>query len=187
MLRPFHVNEVYLATQGEGLFVGVPTIFIRFQGCSLHCSYCDSLYSVPFGEKAAAIGEGQYLELPQLIEKIREVNTPHTTHFCLTGGEPLQVQRAAFDTLIWKLLADFGARIVIETGGHIPTNTLLEGANRYPSSVHLCVDYKLPSSGMTGRMRSEAFSSLRPTDSIKYVCADESDYQAAKTHLSSLS
>ena len=44
MSRPeeAHLVEIFWSAQGEGLFVGASTVFIRFGGCDLRCSWCDS-------------------------------------------------------------------------------------------------------------------------------------------------
>lgn len=43
------LHEIYESIQGEGLYTGVPTIFIRLQGCPLRCTWCDSKYTWDFG------------------------------------------------------------------------------------------------------------------------------------------
>ena len=35
------INEVYPSIQGEGLLGGLPSLFIRIQGCNLRCPWCD--------------------------------------------------------------------------------------------------------------------------------------------------
>ena len=37
-----HLVEIFASPQGEGPWVGVPTIFVRFGGCDLRCAWCDS-------------------------------------------------------------------------------------------------------------------------------------------------
>ena len=36
------INSIYRATEGEGVFVGRPQIFVRYQGCAIGCINCDS-------------------------------------------------------------------------------------------------------------------------------------------------
>ncbi|MDT3307565.1 7-carboxy-7-deazaguanine synthase QueE [Shewanella vaxholmensis] len=38
----YPVNEVFETIQGEGVFTGVPAIFVRLQGCPVGCAWCDT-------------------------------------------------------------------------------------------------------------------------------------------------
>ncbi|WP_167388487.1 7-carboxy-7-deazaguanine synthase QueE [Photobacterium carnosum] len=38
----YKINEVFETIQGEGVFTGVPAIFIRLQVCPVGCSWCDT-------------------------------------------------------------------------------------------------------------------------------------------------
>ena len=38
------VKELFTSIQGEGPFIGYKQLFIRFCGCNLTCSYCDTDY-----------------------------------------------------------------------------------------------------------------------------------------------
>lgn len=39
---PQMINCIYRATEGEGIFVGRPQVFVRYQGCAIGCINCDS-------------------------------------------------------------------------------------------------------------------------------------------------
>src|SRR5207302_3644830 len=39
------VSEVFASVQGEGVTVGTPSAFVRLQGCSVGCVWCDTKYS----------------------------------------------------------------------------------------------------------------------------------------------
>lgn len=41
----YPINEMFQTLQGEGLYTGVPAIFIRLQGCPVGCSWCDTKHT----------------------------------------------------------------------------------------------------------------------------------------------
>jgi len=180
MTRPLAVNEIYSAIQGEGLFVGVPTVFLRFQGCSLSCGYCDTKYAIPFYKEGET--EGFLRSEDALIEECKKFNCKN---FCLTGGDPLNQKHSDLVPFLIRLRKELDAHIVIETGGHVPIGEILDQLRfaDVESLVHFCVDYKLSCSGMKDRMKDGAFFPLRSTDSIKYVCASDKDFIEAIAHL----
>ena len=36
------ISEIFYSIQGEGIYQGIPQVFIRFWGCNLHCYFCDT-------------------------------------------------------------------------------------------------------------------------------------------------
>jgi len=88
------VSEIFTSIEGEGIFVGKKTLFIRFSGCHLKCRWCDTKYALPLDSGT----EYQIDEIEDLI--IRELQ-PFTYKVNFTGGEPLLQADAVI------ILADF--------------------------------------------------------------------------------
>ncbi|MCK5661099.1 MAG: 7-carboxy-7-deazaguanine synthase QueE, partial [Methanosarcinales archaeon] len=40
-----HIYEIFNSIQGEGPYVGMRQVFVRFCGCNLACEYCDTYES----------------------------------------------------------------------------------------------------------------------------------------------
>lgn len=82
--------EVFCSVQGEGPLLGVRQGFVRFRGCNLSCSYCDT--RLPPGRCRVFTGGGvTELENPVTPERVAEVLQSYGRlhSVALTGGEPL--------------------------------------------------------------------------------------------------
>jgi len=72
--------ECFFSIQGEGATAGVPAVFVRLQGCSVGCGWCDTKYSwAPDG--------GREQTLDALLD---EVGMFPCRRVVVTGGEPLE-------------------------------------------------------------------------------------------------
>lgn len=165
--------EIFETVEGEGTRAGYPTIFVRLYNCNLRCTWCDTKYSYAPAKPAF------FATIPEIIEEVRKY--PHR-HLCLTGGEPLMHGEKSLALL--KALAELETLddIHIETNGAI----LLEPFHRWRTDnpelgkkVRFILDYKLPASGETDKMIVENFTYLTDEDEIKFVIADEHDFQVA--------
>ncbi|MGQ9588624.1 MAG: radical SAM protein [Thermoplasmata archaeon] len=154
------IYSIFKSLQGEGLTIGAPTAFIRTSGCPLRCTYCDT---------PQAFDKGEQMDLEAIMKKVGQLRCRHV---CLTGGEPL-AQKDAFK-LVQKLL-DEGYHVVIETSGALPLDELPCVEN-----LTISMDIKCPSSGEAGKMLFENIEVLGPTDQLKFIVADDRDYEYAK-------
>ena len=101
-MRNFRVNDIFYSLQGEGRNTGRAAVFVRFSGCNLRCSFCDTDFSA-FREMTAD-------------EIIREISGYPARFVVLTGGEPtLQVTDVFVDQL-----HQAGFEVAIETNGTLP-------------------------------------------------------------------
>ena len=155
------VTEIFYSLQGETNTVGLPTVFIRLTGCPLRCSYCDTSYAFSGGEK---------LTFDQIIEQVKSYNTRYVT---VTGGEPLA--QPACNPLMVNLL-DLGYQVSLETSG------ALDVSGVDPRVVKV-MDLKTPSSGELTRNFYDNIAYLTTQDQVKFVIADDADYQWSKQQL----
>lgn len=89
------ISEIFCSAQGEGPYVGVRQAFVRFEGCNMSCSYCDTPQQKPSGEcrveTIPGSGEFTVLKSPLSPEEVsamlKRYGNVHSVS--LTGGEPL--------------------------------------------------------------------------------------------------
>ncbi len=128
------ISEIFQSIQGEGPYAGVRQVFVRFYGCNMHCSWCDTPY---------AIGDvpGRFKEyfLEKLLKEVKAL-AKDCHSISLTGGEPL-VQKDFLKELL-PPLKKLGRKIYLETNGIMPQ--ALKEIIRHVDIV--AMDIKLPSS-----------------------------------------
>ena len=107
------ITEIFSSIQGEGMRVGERHIFVRFNGCNLSCSYCDTLQ----GKNA-----GIPYTLKQCLHAITHVPFPYHLHTCVsfTGGEPLLA--SSFIKHMSPAIHERGLLVYLETNGTLPKN-----------------------------------------------------------------
>ena len=73
MANNYPVVEIFDSVQGEGSKIGIPATFIRFAGCNLRCSWCDTKNSWE---------EGSMMAIAEIVALV------HHPVVIITGGEP---------------------------------------------------------------------------------------------------
>lgn len=155
------ITEIFHSIQGEGLSVGVPTVFIRLTGCPLRCQYCDTAY---------AFSGGEWWQMDAILASIKAFNTRYIT---VTGGEPLAQKSCQ---VLLTHLCDLDYHVSLETSGAL---SIAEVDPR----VSRVVDLKTPGSGESARNLYENLACLTPHDQLKFVICDRADYDWAKSKI----
>jgi len=160
----FKVVEKFVSINGEGKRAGQLALFIRFKGCNLNCSYCDTLWAK---EK-----ECEYEDMNEDEILAYAINSG-VNNITLTGGEPLL--QSEIEVLLDKLSSEKRFNIEIETNGSISLEKYIKYDN-----ISFTMDYKLLTSGMTEFMNLLNFELLRKNDTVKFVSGSMEDLTRAK-------
>lgn len=141
------ISETFTSIQGEGKLAGVPSWFVRFSGCNLRCTWCDTPY-------ASWNAESNQREMQDLIAEAGRARRAGVRHAVITGGEPMIFEQA--EDLASALRA-LGMHITIETAGTIAREIacdLMSISPKLSNSTPLVGDPRDP--GGTWRGRHEA-------------------------------
>jgi 7-carboxy-7-deazaguanine synthase len=153
------VCEIFTSIQGESTYAGLPCTFVRLAGCNLRCCYCDTQYSY---------GNGIEMIPGDIISRVRLAGVALVE---ITGGEPL-LQKEETRLLTADLLEE-GYQVLIETNG----SCSIQGIDK---RAVIILDVKTPGSGMSAAMDFSNFDRLKPSDEIKFVICDRTDYDWSK-------
>lgn len=167
----FKIQETFYSIQGEGSYVGMPALFIRFGGCDYECSWCDS--------KRASVAANCHnwkdykgKELRTLMEEAVEKGY----NIILTGGNPL-LQITQKNAYVFKGLEKY---LHVETQGSAPLHIVVNHLVVSPKIEFLKKDTVLR--GEHVRFLREARGKFQTVD-IKYPVAD--DLEDFKDYLNS--
>jgi 7-carboxy-7-deazaguanine synthase len=161
----FKVVEKFISVNGEGPLSGQLVVFIRFAGCNLNCSYCDTTW---------ANNEDVCYDFMTSDDIYKHIKSTDIRNVTLTGGEPL-LQEGIIE-LLEVLSKDRSLHVEIETNGSVPLDKFLSIEN--PPSFTM--DYKLPSSNMEEKMNLNNFKHLSNKDTVKFVSGSMEDLLKAK-------
>jgi 7-carboxy-7-deazaguanine synthase len=131
------IAETFYSIQGEGVTAGRPAVFVRLQGCSVGCGWCDTKYS---WDPAA----GRDVTLDGLLDEMAGFPCRRVV---VTGGEPLE---SPLFTPLVGALAGRGYAVEVETSG-----TLAPPAGA-PPGIQWNVSVKLAGSGVAEERRINA-------------------------------
>ncbi|MPX90456.1 MULTISPECIES: 7-carboxy-7-deazaguanine synthase QueE [Salinivibrio] len=121
----YRVNEIFETIQGEGTFTGVPSVFVRLQGCPVGCAWCDTKQTWETDEKDQKdkifiIDKSEdspawcWLDGNAITADI--LSRYHARHIVITGGEPCLYDLRP----LTHALEAAGCQCQIETSGTYP-------------------------------------------------------------------
>ncbi len=164
-----YLVEHFYSIQGEGRYVGVPSLFFRFGGCNMRCegfgcsetapdgvtvTGCDTVYAVD--KKHFGSGWENIEGVERLIEIMNGYTLPEKVDVVLTGGEPLIYADNPVLIAFLEYLIEGGHRVTFETNGALPVNF-----TKYPvfKSCVYALSVKLSNSGepYERRVKPEVF------------------------------
>lgn len=175
------ISEVFGPTiQGEGPRAGRVCWFIRFGGCNLSCSWCDTPYTWDnrrFNMRKELVQLTPFAIASMIPESVSEI--------VLTGGEPLIHQSKES----WgRLLSDLGRPrrlLAVETNGTIAPNRVTRHWVH-----HFSISPKLPNAGLhrghQGAQMAPWPPEMRQRAILKYVVENTADVELACTRADAL-
>lgn len=122
-MSTLNINEMFETIQGEGAHTGIPSIFVRLQGCPVGCPWCDTKHTWEIKADLnvtpeAVINKGQESETYFISDEAAllaqfSIEGYVAKHVVITGGEPCMYDLRP----LTKLLHDNGYSTQIETSG----------------------------------------------------------------------
>ncbi|MDD9209557.1 7-carboxy-7-deazaguanine synthase QueE [Aeromonas dhakensis] len=119
----YPINEIFQTIQGEGVFTGLPAIFVRLQGCPVGCPWCDTRHTWVV-DPAREVGVQAVLDCSNESDGWSKMSTAQilasfqqlgyqARHVVITGGEPCLYDLQDLSTA----LIAAGFQVQIETSG----------------------------------------------------------------------
>lgn len=163
------INSIYSAHEGEGIWIGVPQVFVRFQGCVVGCQNCDTKETWSF--------EQSYQQpLDQVLRRIAELlakTDPSKRRVSITGGDPLDVRHLVGLKALVKILKNAGVTINVEAAGLKVVPEIFDLVDV------ISMDFKTPSTGLwpSTAPLGQLLKNYGHKAQIKAVIADHRDFE----------
>jgi 7-carboxy-7-deazaguanine synthase len=102
-LSTYKINEVFESLQGEGSYTGLPSIFVRLQGCPVGCPWCDTKHTWVVSPELKTTSNAVMAETAEsdswfehTTEQLLGLFNLHgyvAKHIVITGGEPCLIAK----------------------------------------------------------------------------------------------
>ncbi len=170
------INSIYRASEGEGIFVGRPQVFVRYQGCAVGCLNCDSKDTWEFSDSSA---QSLDLILNQVYEEGFQGSIKNVS---ITGGDPLHPAHVPHVFELVKRLKDKKYYINIEAAGTRVVDEIFDLVD------FISFDFKTPSTGVKTPLRnvSKMITQYQGKFQMKAVIFDHADFEATLEAFKSL-
>lgn len=163
-----NINAIYRTTEGEGIHLGTPQVFVRFQGCAIGCVNCDSKETWDF--------TSHQISIEQVLKEVRELSEQGThalKRVSITGGDPFHPKHEAGVTLLVQALKQQGYFVNIEAAG----SRIVDGI--FDLVDFISFDVKTPSTGVKfpEKILARALEQYGNKMQIKSVISDKKDFE----------
>ena len=167
-----YLVEHFYSIQGEGRYIGTPSLFFRFGGCNMKCEGfgCQEIASngvkVLGCDTVYAVNKENFLQnwipiksVDELLNILNLYELPSKVDIVLTGGEPLIYANEELFIEFLKKLSAHGHRITFETNGSLHVDFL-----KYPiyKKCIFALSVKLSNSNepLNKRVRGDVINSI---------------------------
>lgn len=161
------INSIYRATEGEGIHIGIPQIFVRFQGCNIGCVNCDTKDTWDFDPAFTQ-------SLDEVMEKVEVLSQNLIKRVSITGGDPLHPSHIPSLVELIKELKARGYYVNIEAAGTRIVKEVFDLVD------FISYDFKTPSTQVrtSKELMVKFLLEYGPKAQIKAVVADKKDFEA---------
>jgi len=160
------INSIYRATEGEGIFLGRPQVFVRYQGCNVGCLNCDSKDTWEFTKSMG-------ISLESILERVHiEGHNGMIRNVSITGGDPLHPSHVPHVLELVKALKMKGYFVNIEAAGTRVVDEIFDLVD------YISFDIKTPSTGVKTPLKNiqKMNSEYKNKFQLKAVVADRLDF-----------
>ncbi len=157
-----------MATEVDGILVGTPQIFLRFECCKVGCLNCDSMDTWEFKDDS-------HMSVESVLSQVYELAGHYPNQIkrvSITGGDPLHPKLLPGVVLLAKTLKKEGFFVGVEAAGTRVVSELFDVID------YINYDYKTPSTGVKTKLEliERMFEQYENRFQIKSVIADEADF-----------
>lgn len=161
------INSIYRATEGEGIHIGIPQIFVRFQGCHIGCVNCDTKETWDFDPAFTK-------SLDEVMETVETISMNVIKRVSITGGDPLHPSHVPSLIELVKELKGRGYFINIEAAGTRIVKDVFDLVD------FISYDFKTPSTQVrtSKDLLTRFLAEYGHKAQIKAVVADKKDFES---------